>query len=61
MCLAKGNNSMLEATKVMGKNRVDEPRHLWFLKRSDTNRVVQAQKMARGWKFWLYRGIVLSL
>ena len=26
---------------------------LWFLNRSDTNRAVQAQKMARGWKFWV--------
>ena len=25
----------------------------WFLTRSDTNRAVQAQKMARGLKFWL--------
>ena len=22
---------------------------------SDTNRAVQAQKMARGWKFWMYK------
>ena len=26
---------------------------MWFLNRSDTNRAVQAQKMARGWKFWI--------
>ena len=26
---------------------------MWFLNRSDTNRAVQAQKMARGWKFIL--------
>ena len=25
---------------------------MWFPTRSDTNRAVQAQKMARGWKFW---------
>ena len=25
----------------------------WFLNRSDTNRPVQSQKMARGWKFWI--------
>ena len=24
---------------------------IWFPNRSDTNRAVQAQKMARGWKF----------
>ena len=23
--------------------------------RSDTNRAVQAQKMARDWKFWIYK------
>ena len=26
---------------------------MWFLKRSHTNRAVQAQKMARDWKFWI--------
>ena len=26
---------------------------IWFLNRSDTNRAVQALKMARGWKFWI--------
>ena len=26
---------------------------MWFLNRSDTNRPVQAQKMARDWKFWI--------
>ena len=26
---------------------------MWFLNRFDTNRAVQAQKMARGWKFWI--------
>ena len=25
---------------------------MWFPNRSDTNRSVQAQKMARGWKLW---------
>ena len=25
---------------------------MWFLNRSYTNRAVQAQKMARDWKFW---------
>ena len=36
---------------------IDEPRHekpiMWFPNRSNTNRAVQAQKMARGWKFWI--------
>ena len=26
---------------------------MWFLTKSDTNQAVQAQKMARDWKFWL--------
>ena len=26
---------------------------MWFLNRSDINRAVQAQKMVRGWKFWI--------
>ena len=26
---------------------------IWFLNRSDTNGAVQAQKMARGWKFFI--------
>ena len=26
---------------------------MWFPNRSDTNRAVQAQKMARDWKFWI--------
>ena len=28
---------------------------MWFRNRSDTNPAVQAQKMARGWKFWTYK------
>ena len=28
---------------------------VWFLNRSDTNRAVHAQKMARRWKFWIYK------
>ena len=28
---------------------------MWFPTRSDTNQAVQAQKMARGWKFWIYK------
>ena len=26
---------------------------MWFLNRSDINQPVQAQKMARDWKFWI--------
>ena len=26
---------------------------MWSPNRSDTNQAVQAQKMARGWKFWI--------
>ena len=26
---------------------------MWFPNRFDTNRAVQAQKMARDWKFWI--------
>ena len=26
---------------------------MWFPNRSDTNRAAQAQKTARGWKFWI--------
>ena len=26
---------------------------LWFPNRSDTNRAIQAQKTARGWKIWM--------
>ena len=26
---------------------------MWFPNRSDTNRAVQAQKMARDWEFWI--------
>ena len=26
---------------------------MWFPNWSDTNQAVQAQKMARGWKFWI--------
>ena len=28
---------------------------MWFPKRSDTNRAVQAQRMAIGWKFRIYK------
>ena len=28
---------------------------MWFPNRSDTNRAVQAQKMARSLKFWIYK------
>ena len=27
--------------------------NMWFPNRSDTNRAVQAQKIARGWKVWI--------
>ena len=27
----------------------------WFFNRYDTNQAVQAQKMARGWKFWIQK------
>ena len=26
---------------------------MWFPNRSDTNQAVEAQKMARDWKFWI--------
>ena len=28
---------------------------IWFPNRPDTNRPVQSQKMARGWKFWILK------
>ena len=28
---------------------------MWFLNRSDINEAVQAQKMTRGLKFWIYK------
>ena len=28
---------------------------MWFPNRSDINRSIQAQKMARDWKFWIYK------
>ena len=28
---------------------------MWFSNKSDTNKAVQAQKMARGWKFWILK------
>ena len=28
---------------------------MWFPKRANTNQAVQAQKIARGWKFWIYK------
>ena len=37
-------------------NLIIDPPHektMWFPKMSDKNRAVQAQKMARGWKFWI--------
>ena len=27
---------------------------MWFPNRSDTNQAAQAQKLARGWKFWIW-------
>ena len=36
-------------SRLMGKQTI------WFSNRSDTNRAVQAQKMASGWKFWIYK------
>ena len=37
-------------------HKTNEPGHektMWFLGRSDINRTVEAQKMARRWKFWV--------
>ena len=28
---------------------------MWYLNRSDTNRRVQSQKIARDWKFWIHK------
>ena len=38
---------MLEMNHVMRKPKT------WFPNRSNTNRAVQPQEMARGWKFWI--------
>ena len=50
------NWSHLDMSRAMRKPT------MWFPKRSDTNRAVQAQKMVRDWKFLDLesRGIVLS-
>ena len=32
---------------------LDSKPTMWLLTRSDTNRPVQAKRMARGWKFWI--------
>ena len=37
----------LEMGRIMGKQI------MWFPNRFDINQAVQAQKMARGWKFWI--------
>ena len=44
---SSGNIYVEQMSRVMRKPTV------WFPNRSDTNRSVQAQKMARGWKFWI--------
>ena len=44
---------MIRLTDQMGKPI------MWFLIKSDTNRAVQAQKMGRGWKFWIWKVEVL--
>ena len=36
-------------------SRVTRKPTMWFSNGSDTHRPVQAQKMARGWKFYLYK------
>ena len=41
------NISMKYMSHLVGKPT------MWFPNRSDTNQAVQAQKMARGWKFWI--------
>ena len=42
-----GGNVFLHLSRLVGKPT------MWFPTRSNTNRPVQAQKMARGWKFWI--------
>ena len=34
-------------------NRIMRKPMMWLPNRSDTNRAVQAQEIARGWKFWI--------
>ena len=36
-------------------SRVMSKPTMWFPYRSNSNRAVQAQKMARGWKFWIWK------
>ena len=40
-------NESINLSRVMRKPT------MWFPNKSDTNRAVQAQKMARDWKFWI--------
>ena len=36
-------------------SRITRKQTMWLTNRSDTNRAVPPQKMARGWKFWIYK------
>ena len=51
--LSQEKNNNRHIIKLCGGTR--EKRSSGFPTRSDTNRVVQALKMARGWKFWLWK------
>ena len=39
--------------KKKKKKKKKKTRTMWIANRFDTNRDVQAQRMARGWKFWI--------
>ena len=45
--------SMASTPDHRGMSRLVGKPTMWFPNRSDTNQAVQAQKMARDWKFWI--------
>ena len=47
-------NNKLTKVKHQMSRLVGKPT-MWFPNRSDTNWAVQAQKMARDWKFWIQK------
>ena len=49
----KGKNEDFQKSANVNESRREKTNNLLFPNRSDTNRAVQVQKMARGWKFWI--------
>ena len=47
------SEACLKSPTILHMSHVMRKQTMWFLNRTDTNRAVQAKKIARDWEFWI--------